>query len=145
MKNTNNRKGLSIPVIDIIIVVIIVCGIAAGVIGASERGNGTVSGEYRIDLMLYDANGEKIRLSDGSLLYFDDGSLLGTTKKFESTAYASGSEKYNASVFAYASDKPDALYCGNVPLPVGSKITLHTKTTSLTAEVIGWSAIGEGK
>lgn len=145
MKTTNNsRRPLSVPVVDIFIILLILIGITLSVVRLTDANEASKQSQYRVDLVIKDTNGNAMRVSNGTELYFDDGTPMGTAKLFGSSIYDVGTvSTYNASVLINAEHRRDALYCGEIPLLIGSEITLHSEKTYMTATVVSWSEIGD--
>ena len=145
MKNNNNsRKYLSVPIVDVFIILLILAGVILGALKLFYANGDNGNKQYRVDVIIKDADGNAMRVSNGTALYFEDGTVMGTAKLFGSNIYdTSQLTTFNASVLINGDRRPDALYCGGVPLLIGDEITLHSKNAVMTAVIVSWSEIGD--
>ncbi len=142
--NNKPRRQISVPIVDIFIILLIIAGVAFGAVKLVDRSGGAQLQQYRVDVVLKDSDGNAMRVSNGTTLYFEDGTTFGTAKLFGSSIYTgTTASTFNASVLIRAERRPDALYCEGKPLLIGSEIKLHSKSTELVAIVVSWSEIGD--
>ncbi len=145
MKNNNrSRKYLSVPIVDIFIISLILAGIILGAVKLFYDSGVNDGKQYRVDVIIKDTDGNAMRVSNGTELYFEDGTTMGTAKLFGSSIYDTAQlTTFNASILIYGERRPDALYCNGIPLLIGNEITLHSKSTAMTAVIVSWSEIGD--
>lgn len=145
MKNNNKtHKPISMPIVDIIIILFILTAVALGAAKLVRDSQNADGRQYRVDVIIKDSEGNAMRVSNGTTLYFEDGTVMGTAKLFGSNVYDSSKlTTFNASILINGNRQPDALYCSDKPLLIGDEISLHSKTAAMTAVIVSWSEIGD--